>query len=138
MAKMKKILLDTHIFLWIFIEPKRLPASIKSYLRDEPATQVYLSHVSSWEISIKYSAGKLKLPQPPDVFVRSRVEKADWLFLPIEHEHIFSVSSLPIIHKDPFDRLLISQAKFEGLTILSADSRFMDYEVDLLTFSEFN
>lgn len=137
MAKTKKrILLDTHVLLWIFLEPKRVPAHVKSFLRDDPKTEVYFSHVSSWEIAIKFGRGKLALPQPPDDFVRSRVSKAGWLHLPIELDHVLGVSRLPDHHRDPFDRLLVAQARAENMSVLTTDPRFADYDVDCVKFSD--
>ena len=137
MARMTtRILLDTHVFLWIFLDPKRVPAKVKAFLRDDPKTEVYFSHVSSWEIAIKFGRGKLSLPQPPDDFVRSRIAKAAWLHLPIELDHVLNVFRLPAIHKDPFDRLLISQAKAENMPILTSNPRFSDYDVDCVKFSD--
>ncbi len=133
-----KVLLDTHVFLWIFLDPKRVPQSVKSFLRDDPKREVFISYVSSWEISIKYGGGKLTLPEPPDTFVRSRVSKAGWLHLPIDLDHVLDVFKLPKIHKDPFDRLMISQARAEGMSILTVDPKFSEYEVDSLHFSDLN
>lgn len=128
--------MDTQIFLWIFLEPKRLPAKLKSFLRDDPKMEVYFSYASSWEIAIKFGKGKLSLPQPPDDFVRSRIAKAGWLHLPIELDHVLSVFRLPDHHKDPFDRLIISQSKAENIPVLTVDPRFADYSIDCVTFSD--
>lgn len=137
MAKTRnKVLLDTHVFLWIFLDPKLIPEKVKLFLRDDPTREVYFSYVSSWEIAIKFGLGKLSLPQPPDDFVRSRVSRAGWLHLPIELDHVLEVFKLPGIHKDPFDRLIISQAKSEKMSILTVDPRFFDYDVDCIGFSD--
>lgn len=138
MVKTNKVLLDTHVFLWIFLEPKRVPASVKSFLRDDAKREVYFSYASSWEIAIKFGRGKLTLPQSPDEFVRSRISRAGWLHLPIELDHVLDVFKLPGIHNDPFDRLLISQAKAEKMSILTVDPRFSDYDVDCVGFADFN
>lgn len=137
MAKTRtRVLLDTHVFLWIFLDPDRVPPSVKSLLRDDPKTEVYFSYASSWEIAIKFGRGKLSLPQPPDDFVRSRVSRAGWLHLPIELDHVLNVFKLPSVHKDPFDRLIISQARIEKMSILTTDPRFSDYDVDCVKFSD--
>ncbi len=124
------------MFLWIFLEPKRVPSEVKSYLRDDPRTEIYFSHASSWEIAIKFGKGKLSLPQPPDDFVRSRMSRAGWLHLPIELDHVLSVFKLPDHHKDPFDRLIISQASHEKMPVLTVDPRFRDYQIDCVTFAD--
>lgn len=134
--KTTKVLVDTHVFLWAFLDPTRIPPTVKSFLREESGIEVYFSHVSSWEIAIKFGLGKLSLPQPPDEFVRSRISKAGWLHLSIELDHVLNVFRLPSIHNDPFDRLIISQARAEKMSILTADPRLSEYDVECIRFSD--
>ena len=137
MAKTKtRILIDTHVFLWIFIEPKRFTPAAKAFIKDTASNEFYVSYASSWESSIKFGIGKLRLPKPPQRFIPERVRQARYLHLPIELEHVVNVHSLPQIHRDPFDRLLISQAKIEDLTILTADPIFAKYSVKTIDFAE--
>jgi PIN domain nuclease of toxin-antitoxin system len=136
MAKTKtKILIDTHVFLWIFIEPKRFTKAAKIFVKDTKSNEFYLSHASAWEATIKFGIGKLKLPKPPEQFIPDRVRQAGYFHLPIELEHVVNVHSLPQIHRDPFDRLLISQANAEGLALLTADPIFSKYSVKTMDFA---
>jgi PIN domain nuclease of toxin-antitoxin system len=131
-----KILLDTHIFLWMFLTPKRISANVESLLKDS-TNEIFLSSASSWEISIKYSIGKLKLPDAPEIYVPDRIKRANLRRLEITHEHTLAIANLPQIHKDPFDRLLITQANVGNLTLLSADSIFDKYSVKLINANTF-
>ncbi len=126
-----KILIDTQIFLWIFLYPSRILPTVESLLKN-PSNDIFLSAVSAWEITIKYGNGKLKLPDAPEIFVPDRLKRANFSWLEINHEHTLAVAKLPPIHKDPFDRLLITQANIENLTLLSADNIFINYAVKLI------
>lgn len=126
-----KILLDTHIFLWMFLNPSRISANVEFLLKDT-ANEIFLSSISSWEIAIKYSVGKLKLPDAPKIYVPERIKRANLRRLEITHKHTLAIANLPPIHKDPFDRLLITQANVENLTLLSADGVFSSYLVKLI------
>jgi PIN domain nuclease of toxin-antitoxin system len=88
--------------------------------------------VTAWEISIKYGIGKLQLPKKPELFIQDRVGRAEFSYLNIDLPHVMRVHSLPDIHRDPFDRLLISQAKIEEMTVLSDDPIFERYKIDTL------
>ena len=137
MAKTKKkFLVDTQVFLWIFIEPKRFTPAAKSFVEDTENSEFYLSHVSSWEVSIKYGIGKLKLPKPPEELIRELIFVSDYKHLPITLNHVFGVHSLPLIHRDPFDRLIVSQAKTEEMTLLTADLELSKYDIRILQFSD--
>ncbi len=126
-----KILIDTQIFLWLFGFSKRISPNIKQLLID-PQNTIYFSAASAWEIAIKYGNGKLQLTDEPKIFIPERLKRANFNWLEINHEHTLEVAKLPPIHKDPFDRLLITQANVENLTILSADIVFNKYAVKLI------
>lgn len=126
-----RYLLDTHVWLWLQAAPARLHADLIDELRDG-RTSLWLSAVSSWEIAIKWSAGKLALPEPPDSYVPSRMERSGVEGLAIEHAHALRVAELPRHHADPFDRLLIAQALVDGLTIVTADPAFDAYDVPVI------
>ena len=132
-----RVLIDTHIFLWFFIEPKRISQQIREFLEDSFTNEIYVSHATAWEIAIKYGVRKLELPQPPELFVPDRIIRANFLHLPIKIQHVLRVHDLPPIHKDPFDRLLISQANIENLKILTADPNFAKYQTSILDFNNF-
>jgi len=94
--------------------------------------ELFLSAASAWEIAIKHAIGKLKLPEPPDRFVLTRLDTLGVHQLPIEHRHALHVAMLAPHHRDPFDRMLVAQAQLEDLVLLTADSQFAQYEVSTL------
>jgi PIN domain nuclease of toxin-antitoxin system len=112
-------------------EPERLSKQVRRRIIN-PANERVLSAVSAWEISIKYSIGKLELPQPPIEFVPSRMALTLATPLAVEFRHVLQASSLPFHHRDPFDRLLIAQAQLENLPILTADDQFSKYDVEVI------
>jgi len=126
-----KILLDTHVWLWWLTEPERLPSKIREALENS-ANQLCFSVASSWEIAIKYAAGKLPLPEEPVDFVPKRLMRDGVETLAIEHRHTLQVSRLPLHHHDPFDRLLIVQGQLEKMPIATVDSKFKKYEVKII------
>lgn len=126
-----RLLLDTHCWLWMIGSPERLTPSGRSLLQS-PEHELFLSSASSWEIAIKHARGKLPLPRTPAELVPALMERTGVRGLPIEHAHALAVSSLPRHHDDPFDRLLIAQARLERLTIVTADPQFARYEVEIL------
>ena len=128
-----KLLIDTHVFIWIFIEPHRFSSKARSFFEDIESNQFVLSDASVWEAAIKFGLGKLMLPEPPEVFFADRVRQAEYRHLRIDLNHVSRVHSLDHIHRDPFDRLLVSQARVEGMTIVSDDPVFKRYKVDVLT-----
>ena len=130
------LLVDTHIFVWIFIEPSRFSKKARSFLEDVTANQFFLSDVSAWEASIKYGLGKLILPEKPEIFFPDRVRQAEYSHLRIDLNHVTRVHSFPKIHGDPFDRLLISQSIVGDMTIITDDPVFKLYEVKTLTLRD--
>ena len=126
-----KVLIDTNIFLWVFLLPSRISADVESLLKDSQ-NEIFFSAASTWEISIKYSINKLQLPDAPETYISSRMKRANFKPLEIKFAHTVAVANLPLIHKDPFDRLLIAQAQTENLTLLSADGIFAIYSVNFI------
>jgi PIN domain nuclease of toxin-antitoxin system len=131
-----KLLIDTHVFLWILSERQRFSAKARTFLEDTDSNQFFLSDASAWEASIKFGLGKLKLPEKPELFFPDRVRQTGYRHLRIDLGHVTRVYSLPHVHGDPFDRLLISQSKVEGMTIISNDPVFKRYHVDTLTLHD--
>jgi PIN domain nuclease of toxin-antitoxin system len=123
-----RILLDTQSWLWMAAAPERLSAEAR-LLVETTDNDLYFSAASAWEIAIKYSIGKLRLPEPPVSYVPSRLESMRVSTLAIESGHALQVAALPPHHRDPFDRLLIAQAQLEDLPILTADPLFRQYDV---------
>jgi len=123
-----KLLLDTATFLHAALEPKKLSARAAKLLLD-PENERYLSVVSSWEIAIKYSLGKLRLPNGPGHFIPTHREHMGATILPLDEESVFHVTRLPHLHRDPFDRILISQAIVHGMSLLTSDPEMSRYPV---------
>ena len=120
------LLLDTHVVLWWLTDAPELTDDLKQRLDHEPA--VYLSPATVWEVAIKQSIGKLPEPQNlPEVVI-----DAGFRHLPVTVEHAVAAGRLPLLHRDPFDRMLIAQARCEGLTLVTRDPQIHRYEVDLL------
>lgn len=127
-----KIILDTHIFLWWGNEPTRLSSTAWSLCHD-PENDLVLSVASIWEIQLKVQLGKLTIRLPLANLIEDEQEKNGIEVLDIKLSHVLELNSLPLHHKDPFDRLLIAQANAEGIALLSADPMFGKYSVNLLT-----
>lgn len=126
-----KYLLDTAVWLWSQTRPEHLGRKAVKLLSSVPeGDEVFLSAASSWEISIKFHLGKLPLPEPPRLYIPSRLGGVTPLA--ITHAHALAAGELPFHHGDPFDRLLIAQARLEGMTLLSADQQFAKYDVAVL------
>ena len=102
----------------------------------DATSQLYLSHASVWEISIKHKTGKLALPSEPALWVPIRARRHLLTDFPIAIDHIFRAGGLPLHHRDPFDRLLVAQAQIEGLTLVTADVRLKAYDVPLIIATE--
>lgn len=128
---MNRLLLDTHTFLWWDSAPERLSTSVLALCQD-PAVVLFLSIVSLWEIQIKSDLGKLPLLLPLAEIVQEQQARHGLEILPVTPEHIYALSSLPLHHKDPFDRLLIAQALTEELPLASADGAFAAYPISLV------
>lgn len=122
------LLLDTHVLLWWLAVDKRLRRQAEEAIRD-PQNTVFLSMASVWEIAIKKGIGKLDAPS--DLEERLRIN--EFLPLQVTFQHADVVATLPLLHRDPFDRMLVAQAMSESLTIVTRDSRFAQYGVPTLT-----
>lgn len=125
------VLIDTQCWLWWFADEDRLNEAARGIIGDGENT-LYFSAASSWEIAIKCSIGKLKLPESPDRYVPSRLASQGMLGMAVEHAHALRVSSLPNHHRDPFDRLLIAQSQIESMALLTADPLIAAYEVEAI------
>lgn len=126
-----KLLLDTHIFLWFISGDARLPILFRDEIRESKNT-VFLSVASLWEIIIKYKIGKLSLPQSPEIYIPRERQKHQIKSLPISETNLKHLASLPNLHRDPFDRILISQALNGNLTIVTVDQEILNYNVTYL------
>ena len=125
-----KLLLDTHLLLWAAGEPKRLSKPARSLI-DDPDNQLLFSAASLWEVAIKRRMGKRgsrreDFKADPRLLRRGLLDNG-YSELPIRSDHVVATESLPPIHKDPFDRILVAQATVEGITLLTIDSQVSQY-----------
>jgi PIN domain nuclease of toxin-antitoxin system len=125
------VLLDTHTFLWWVGDDPRLPESVRKVILDT-ANTVYLSAASGWEIAIKSQLGKLRLPSPPDRVIAELLGADAILGLPVSLSHALHVLSLPLLHRDPFDRLIVAQSQLERLPIVTSDAQMRQYAVEVI------
>lgn len=126
-----KAILDTHCWLWWLTNPEKLGKECFKVIEDSN-NEIYISTATSWEIAIKYSTGKLSLPEEPEKFVLSRLERCGFSTLHIEHIHALRVSSLPLHHRDPFDRILIAQSQVENIPVITVDNKFNHYDIQII------
>jgi len=126
-----KILLDTHTFLWWNTEDPQLSARAREMIANG-RNEIFLSAASAWEIAIKTSKGKLKLPEHPANYVENRMGLYRFQPLPVQIHHATRLYDLPMHHADPFDRLLIAQSQIESMPLISVDSDIRKYEVEVI------
>ena len=125
-----KYLIDTQILIWLFISPNKIPSNIQNLLKNLD-NEIYVSKVSIWEIAIKVSIGKLIIPFEIKKLI-FEIKEMNIKILNIKNQHLIKVTDLPFHHKDPFDRLIISQAFIDRITIISSDNNFSKYNVKVL------
>jgi PIN domain nuclease of toxin-antitoxin system len=124
----RRLLLDTHVWLWWQADDSRLGPAARRYLAS--AREVRFSAASAWEIAIKCAIGKLTLPKNADI--EYELERDGFVPLSVDIAHTDAVRTLPALHRDPFDRLLVAQALAEGLTIITADPDLARYDVSVV------
>jgi PIN domain nuclease of toxin-antitoxin system len=124
----KAVLLDTHIVLWWF-ESAAQVSTLARKLIEDPGVEVFVSAASAWEIAIKYKAGKLEAAASLISRFADALEQEHFTELPVAVKHAIAAGLLETRHKDPFDRVLIAQARLEDLAIVSTDSRLDQYDV---------
>jgi len=120
-----KLLLDTHLLLWAAGDPSRL-SDAASALISAPENELFFSAASLWEIAIKHGLGRADFKVDARVLRRGLLDNG-YSELPIGSEHAVAIDSLPPIHKDPFDRILVAQATVEGITLLTVDALVAQY-----------
>lgn len=126
-----KILLDTHIFLWFISKDRKLSVEVRDVIRDQN-NQVYLSVVSVWESIIKYQLGKLPFPESPEIYLPQQRDRHLIESLSSDESSLSKLITLPAIHRDPFDRILICQALQHDLTIATVDKNICSYSVNII------
>ncbi|HIY66667.1 MAG TPA: type II toxin-antitoxin system VapC family toxin [Candidatus Agrococcus pullicola] len=122
-----RLLLDTHVYLWVRADSDRLPLRFREAIAD-PRNMKFISSLSTAEIAVKRAVGKLDFDGP----MHRPLVELGFDELSFSHEHARVLDSLPLKHRDPFDRMLIAQAIAEGLTLVTVDAKFSQYDVSLL------
>ncbi len=120
-----KLLLDTHLLLWVAGEPERLSADARALIGNAE-NELFFSAASLWEIAIKSGLGRDDFQADARLLRRGLLDNG-YNELPIVSEHAVAIDSLPLIHKDPFDRILVAQAMDEGITLLTSDALVAQY-----------
>ncbi|MBA2757802.1 MAG: type II toxin-antitoxin system VapC family toxin [Chloroflexi bacterium] len=126
-----KALLDAHAFIWWVLDMPNLSSRCRAILLDGD-NDVVLSVASSYEIAYKAGQGRLTLPDSPAEYIRGRLAANGFTSLPVELSHALRAATLPRIHGDPFDRMLVAQAQVEGIPILTADPAISRYDVETI------
>ena len=126
-----RLLLDTHVWLWLIGPQDRLSGRARAALTDVD-NELLLSAASGFEIALKAAIGKLRLAGPASVLVPNYLERSGVRPLPINVDHALRAGELPMHHRDPVDRLLVAQAQMEDLVLVTADAQLRAYDVQLL------
>ena len=121
-----RFLLDTHVIIWYFEDSPGLPRKIAEII-DDPENEIYISSVSLWEIAIKVNIGKLDLQVSLNELLHT-ITNSEFSVIQIEDDYLNGLEKLPAIHKDPFDRMIISSALSENLTIITVDNNIQQYK----------
>ena len=127
----RPILLDTNVLIWALNDDRALTRRLRAAIT-APTAKVYVSVVSAWEIAIKYQCGKLSFDVPVEEVLSRILAGTVWPVLPVLPAHILALPALPMHHRDPFDRLLIAQARAEGMALATADINIRKYRVPIV------
>lgn len=126
-----RAMLDTHAFLWWSLDDDRLSAAAREVIRDG-RNEILVSVASIWEVAIKARKGKLDLPMEIDDYVDDRLKRNRWATMAVDVRHAVRAATLPMIHADPFDRVLVAQAQLESLPIVTTDAAITRYDVETI------
>ena len=126
-----RLLLDTHVAIWALIAPERLSPAVRDHI-GAPANSVFVSAASIWEIAIKHALGRRGRPPFSGADAFAYFREAGYMLLPVTAEHAAAVESLPPLHTDPFDRLLVAQARSEPLWLVTADPMVVAYDSNVI------
>ena len=121
-----RYLLDTHTFLWMAAEPAKLSANIIEIVQAS-GNRLLLSAASGWEIALLWHLNRVELPDQPQRFIPEALQKLSVIPLPIGFDAAISAATLPLVHRDPFDRIIIAEALKENVSILTKDKTFAEY-----------
>ena len=123
-----RYLLDTHVFLWMAAAPDQLSTEIRELVRQK-SNRLHLSAASGWEIALLQNLGRIKLPDEPRRFIPEAIQHLQIVPLPIGFSTAIAAAALPLIHRDPFDRIIIAEAIKENMIVLTKDNQFKEYDV---------
>ena len=123
-----RYLLDTHVFLWMAAAPDQLSTKIRELVRQK-SNRLHLSAASGWEIALLQNLGRIKLPDEPRRFIPEAIQHLQIVPLPIGFATAIAAAALPLIHRDPFDRIIIAEAIKENMILLTKDNQFKEYDV---------
>ncbi|HEY3927923.1 MAG TPA: type II toxin-antitoxin system VapC family toxin [Candidatus Koribacter sp.] len=121
-----KFLLDSHLLVWTVSDAKRIPPAGRALISNS-ANELFFSAASIWELAIKTGLGRIGFMKMDVTLLRRTLLENDYKELPVTADHGIEVASLPLLHKDPFDRLLVAQARVEGMTLLTVDRAIAKY-----------
>jgi PIN domain nuclease of toxin-antitoxin system len=124
-------LLDTHVFLWLAADPDKLSPAVRKTV-ERGSHELLLSAASGWEIALLWKLGRIELPEPPATFIPAAMQTLRITPLPIGFTTAIAAATLPLIHRDPFDRLLVAEAMRTSLTIITRDQTIPQYGIDVL------
>ena len=128
---MTRLFLDTHTFLWWVFEQPELSAKAEGLIMDR-GNEIVVSVVSPWEIVIKARLGRLDVPEDVPAFMREQLDRNGFTVLPVSLDHVLRVHDLPLLHNDPFDRLLVAQALHKAMPLVTRDGRLAAYGAETL------
>lgn len=126
-----RVLIDTHAFIWWNTEDERLSDRARRVMEDE-ASEIFVSVGSIWEVATKVAKGRLEIPGDLETYVDERLAANRWVPLSIDRRHVIRAAALPVIHRDPFDRILIAQAQLDDMPIVTTDAAITRYDVETI------
>ncbi len=126
-----RYLLDTHAFLWMAADPDRLSEKVKGIV-SRKSNDLYLSAASGWEIALLRNLGRIELPDQPQRFIPEAMQQLSVIPIPIGFPTAIAAAALPLIHRDPFDRIIIAEAEKEEMVVITKDRRFAEYGIQSL------
>ena len=126
-----RYLLDTHAFLWMAADPDQLSRRVRKIVRNKN-NRLYLSAASGWEIALLEKLNRIKLPDEPQRFIPEAIQRLSVLPIPISFSTAITAAMLPLIHRDPFDRIIIAEAEKGKLIVITKDKKFVEYGIQSL------